>query len=122
MKIINILAGFQNSYNASAWQVWRGPDLLAVFRTRAQARAYVNDPPATDVAEKALHPIMAQALAPWAPPPRTELVTRALALGITAPDAARAQECADMAEQFAQGLTDDEVEQCKADAMRRAGL
>ena len=69
-----------------------------------------------------MHPIMAQALAPWAPPPRTELVTRALALGITAPDEAKAQECAAMAEQFAQGLTDDEVEQCKADAMQRAGL
>jgi hypothetical protein len=49
-------------------------------------------------------------------------VIRALVLGLTAPNAKAAQQCADMAEDFAQGLTDDQVEQCKADAMRRAGL
>ena len=67
-----------------------------------------------------IHPIFAQALAPWAPPTPTpaELVTRALILGLTAPDAARAQECADMAEHWAQGLTDAEVEACKAEAMQ----
>jgi hypothetical protein len=47
-----------------------------------------------------------------------DLVTRALILGLTAPDAARAQECADLAEHWAQGLTDAEVEQCKAEAMK----
>jgi hypothetical protein len=68
-----------------------------------------------------LNPIFAQALAPWTPPPTptpAELVTRALILGLTAPDAARAQECADMAEHWAQGLTEAQVEACKAEAMR----
>jgi hypothetical protein len=68
-----------------------------------------------------MNPIFAQALAPWTPPPAptpAELVTRALILGLTAPDAARAQECADMAEHWAQGLTEAEVEQCKEEAMK----
>lgn len=67
-----------------------------------------------------MNPIFAKALAPWAPqaPTKTDLVTRALILGMTAPDAARAQECADMAEHWAQGLTDAEVERCKAEASR----
>ena len=67
-----------------------------------------------------MNPIFAQALAPWTPPTPTpaELVTRALILGLTAPDAARAQECADMAEHWAQGLTEAEVEACKAEAMQ----
>lgn len=67
-----------------------------------------------------MNPIFAKALAPWTPqaPTKTDLVTRALILGMTAPDAARAQECADMAEHWAQGLTDDQVEACKAEASR----
>ncbi len=68
-----------------------------------------------------MNPIFAQALAPWTPPPAptpAELVTRALILGLTAPDAARAQECADMAEHWAQRLTEAQVEACKAEAMR----
>ena len=66
-----------------------------------------------------INPIFAQALAPWTPPPSptpAELVTRALILALTAPDAARAQECADMAEHWAQGLTDAQVEACKVEA------
>jgi len=66
-----------------------------------------------------MNPIFAQALAPWTPPPAptpAELVTRALIMGLTAPDAQRAQECADMAEHWAQGLTDVQVEACKAEA------
>ena len=60
-----------------------------------------------------MHPIFAQALAPWTPPPPpAELVTRALILALTAPDAQRAQECADMAEHWAQ------VEACRAEAMQ----
>ena len=70
--------------------------------------------------------ILQDALRPFAPPPPkpspTELVIRALVLGLTAPNAKAAQQCADMAEEFAQGLTDEEVERCKADAMQRAGL
>jgi hypothetical protein len=66
-----------------------------------------------------MNQIFAQALSPWTPPPtKTDLVTRALILGLTAPDAERAQECADLAEHWAQGLTDAEVEQCKAEAMK----
>jgi hypothetical protein len=68
-----------------------------------------------------MNPIFAQALSPWAPPTAPtsmDLVTRALILGLTAPDAERAQECADLAEHWAQGLTDAEVERCKAEAMR----
>ncbi len=68
-----------------------------------------------------MNPIFKQALAPWTPPPAptpAERVTRALIMGLTAPDAERAQECADLAEYWAQGLTDAEVEQCKAEAMR----
>ncbi len=67
-----------------------------------------------------LNPIFAKALAPWTPqaPTPAELVTRALIMGLTAPDAERAQECADLAEHWAEGLTDAEVERCKAEAMR----
>jgi hypothetical protein len=65
-----------------------------------------------------MHPIFKQALAPWTPPTPAELVTRALILALTAPDAARAQECADMAEHWAQGLTEAQVEACKAEAMQ----
>jgi len=65
-----------------------------------------------------MNPIFAQALAPWAPQAKTDLVTRALIMALTAPDAERAQECADMAEHWAQGLTDAEVETCKAEAMQ----
>ena len=65
-----------------------------------------------------INPIFAQALAPWTPPPPAEMVTRALILALTAPDAARAQECADMAEHWAQGLTEAQVEACKAEAMQ----
>jgi hypothetical protein len=65
-----------------------------------------------------MNPIFAQALSPWTPPTPAELVTRALILALTAPDAERAQECADMAEHWAQGLTEAEVEQCKEEAMK----
>ena len=68
-----------------------------------------------------INPIFAQALAPWTLPPAptpAELVTRALILALTAPDAQRAQECADLAEHWAQGLTDAEVEACKAEAVK----
>jgi hypothetical protein len=37
-------------------------------------------------------------------------------MGLTAPDAERAQECADLAEHWAQGLTEAQIEACKAEA------
>ena len=43
MKIINIFNMYQNSYGAAGWQVWRGRGLMGVFRTRAQAKAFVRD-------------------------------------------------------------------------------
>jgi hypothetical protein len=69
-----------------------------------------------------MHPIFEQALSPWIPPTPTnaDLVTRALILALTAPDVEKAQECADIAEYWAQGLTDAEVEACKAEAMKYA--
>jgi len=42
MRIINLFSLFQNSYKEPGWQVWRGRELLAVFRTRAAARAYAR--------------------------------------------------------------------------------
>jgi len=42
MKIVNLYDLFQNPTRAPGWQVWRGRDLLAVFSTRAAARAYVR--------------------------------------------------------------------------------
>ena len=67
-----------------------------------------------------MNQIFEQVLAPWTPqaPTKTDLVTRALIMGLTAPDAERAQECADLAEYWAQELTDEQVEACKAEAMR----
>ena len=69
-----------------------------------------------------MHPIFEQILAPWTPqaPTKTDLVTRALILALTAPDVEKAQECADIAEYWAQGLTDAEVEACKSEAMKYA--
>ncbi len=42
MKIVNLFGLFQNAYSEPGWQVWRGPDLLGVFPTRAQARAFAR--------------------------------------------------------------------------------
>ena len=42
MKIINLFSMFKNSYNEAGWQVWCGRNLLAVFHTRAAARAYAR--------------------------------------------------------------------------------
>jgi hypothetical protein len=42
VKIINLFSMFKNPYDAPGWQVWRGRDLLAVFHTHAQARAYAR--------------------------------------------------------------------------------
>jgi hypothetical protein len=38
-------------------------------------------------------------------------------LALVAPDDQKAQKASDLAEQIAQGLTVDQVEQCKADAL-----
>ena len=38
MRIVNVVAGFQNSYNQThVWQVWDGREFLGAFKTRADA-------------------------------------------------------------------------------------
>ena len=46
-----------------------------------------------------------------------EALTQCLVLAITAPDDQKAQKASDLAEQIAHGLTFDQVEQCKANAL-----
>jgi hypothetical protein len=46
-----------------------------------------------------------------------EALTQCLVLALTAPNDQKAQQAAQLAEQIAQGLTVDQVEQCKADAL-----
>jgi hypothetical protein len=48
---------------------------------------------------------------------QTQALTRALVLALCAPNDAKAQQAAELAEQFAQGLSDATVEQCKANAL-----
>ena len=54
-----------------------------------------------------------------------DALTKCLVLALTAPDDQKAQKASDLAEQIAQGLTVDQVEQCKLaalDSLERAGL
>ncbi len=53
---------------------------------------------------------------------QTQALTRALMLALCAPNDAKAQQAAELAEQFAQGLSDATVEQCKAEALAEADL
>ena len=54
---------------------------------------------------------------------KSEALTLALALAITAPNEARAAECIEMAETIANsGMTLDEVIACKAAAQKMAGV
>jgi hypothetical protein len=46
-----------------------------------------------------------------------EALTQCLVLALVAPDDQKAQQAAQLAEQIAQGLTVDQVEQCKVDAL-----
>jgi len=46
-----------------------------------------------------------------------EALTQCLVLALTAPNDQKAQQAAELAEQIAHGLTVDQVEQCKADAL-----
>jgi hypothetical protein len=46
-----------------------------------------------------------------------EALTQCLVLALVAPDDQKAQKASDLAEQIAHGLTVDQVEQCKADAL-----
>lgn len=48
---------------------------------------------------------------------KMDALTLALILSITAPDDAKGDECARMAESLAAGLTDEQIETCKARAM-----
>ena len=54
-----------------------------------------------------------------------EALTQCLVLALTAPDDQKAQKASDLAEQIAQGLTVDQVEQCKIaalDCLERVGV
>lgn len=54
-----------------------------------------------------------------------QALTQALILSIIAPDDEKSQKASDLAEQLAYGLTSDQVEQCKNDALNtieRTGL
>jgi hypothetical protein len=46
-----------------------------------------------------------------------EALTQCLVLALTAPNDQKAQQAAELAEQIAHGLTVDQVEQCKANAL-----
>jgi len=46
-----------------------------------------------------------------------EALTQCLVLALTAPNDQKAQKASDLAEQIALGLTVEQVEQCKADAL-----
>ena len=46
-----------------------------------------------------------------------EALTQCLVLALVAPNDQKAQQAAELAEQIALGLTVDQVEQCKADAL-----
>jgi len=48
---------------------------------------------------------------------QTEALTRALVLAICAPTDAKAQQAVQLAQQIAHGLSADDVEQCKTDAL-----
>ena len=48
---------------------------------------------------------------------QAQALTRALVLAITAPTQEKSKRCVEIAAQFAQGLSDATVEQCKADAL-----
>ena len=48
---------------------------------------------------------------------KTEALTQALVLAITAPDDERAAQAVDLAEKIAATLTIDQVDQCKAKAL-----
>jgi hypothetical protein len=49
---------------------------------------------------------------------KEELFTLALTLAITAPTDEKADDCTALAENIAAGLTEDQIEACKAEALR----
>ena len=51
-----------------------------------------------------------------------QALTQCLVLAITAPDDHKAQRASELAEQIAQGLTVDQVEDCKAQALELVAL
>lgn len=56
---------------------------------------------------------------------KSEVLTRCLVLALIAPDDEKAKKASDLAEQLAQGLTFDQVEQCKEnalDSLERVGV
>ena len=56
---------------------------------------------------------------------KIEALTQCLVLALTAPNDQKAQKASDLAEQMAQGLTVEQVEQCKVaalDCLERVGV
>ena len=51
-----------------------------------------------------------------------EALTQCLVLALVAPDDQKAQKASDLAEQIAQGLTVDQVEACKFEALEFVGF
>lgn len=51
-----------------------------------------------------------------------QALTQCLVLALVAPDDEKAQKASDLAEQIAYGLSLDQVEQCKAQALEMAGF
>lgn len=50
-----------------------------------------------------------------------QALTKCLFLAITAPDDQKAQRASELAEEIARGLSDDQVEDCKAQALELVG-
>ena len=53
---------------------------------------------------------------------QSQALTKALILALTAPDDQKAQQASNLAEQIAYGLTDDQVEHCKNEALELVGF
>jgi hypothetical protein len=49
---------------------------------------------------------------------QTQALTQALILALTAPNDAKSKQASDLAEQFAYGLTKNQVEKCKKAALK----
>lgn len=53
---------------------------------------------------------------------QSQALTKALILALIAPDDQKAEQASNLAEQIAYGLTDDQVEHCKNEALELVGF